>query len=144
MTDHMHHHAPERAQDLVHGPPAIARDSETVAAILERLHGAPTNQRADGVVIVDDEGSTIGDLTFLDLVNGARTTTAAALLPDEGPVTVEAGTSLPDTFDLFTESPRSSIIVVDGVGRPLGWVAGVDLVRALDTHHRSPGHAPQH
>jgi len=117
MTDHMHHHAPERAQDLVHGPPAIARDSETVAAILERLHGAPTNQRADGVVIVDDEGSTIGDLTFLDLVNGARTTTAAALLPDEGPVTV---------------------------GRPLGWVAGVDLVRALDTHHRSPGHPPQH
>jgi Mg/Co/Ni transporter MgtE len=144
MTDHVHHHVPERAEDLVHGPPAIARDSETVAAILERLHSVPTNQRSDGVVIVDDEGSTLGDLTILDLVNGAPTTTAAALLPDEGPVTVEAGTSLPDTFDLFTESPRSSIIVVDAAGRPIGRIAGVDLVRALDTNHHRPGHQPQH
>jgi CBS domain-containing protein len=158
--------ADEQAQLLAHMPPATQRElarllgypadeaggvmttviacaapEETVEEVRKRLVKLAKHQtEIDSVAVLDAEGRVIGDVSAFDLlVNKAAKPLADLIDPENPPVTLRPDADLDAVATEMVESRRSSLLVVDDEGKPLGRILSDDILDAL-----VPGHGRLH
>lgn len=85
----------------------------------------------DGVVVVDADGTYLGDISLFDLLCAEPERRVEHLLPDTEPMTVRPDAELDEVIEAFVATRGSSVVVVDDDGRPVGRVLGDDVVDAL-------------
>jgi len=110
----------------------IASVSETVQDLRARLitaHHAATELEA--IVLVDDSGKLVHDATMAELFLAEPTQEIEAIISGPQPVTVSPNASIKAVAELLINNRRSSVLVVDNNGRPLGRILADDVIDAL-------------
>src|ERR1039457_427158 len=120
---------------------ACAQPDETVAEVSQRLAGQARHRtEIDSVAVLDGDGRLIGDVSAFDLLVSSGDTRLGDLIdPENPPVTLRPDTDLDDVATQLVESRRSSLLVVDDDGKPLGRILSDDVLDAL-----VPGHGRLH
>jgi CBS domain-containing protein len=120
---------------------ACASPGETVEEVRKRLVKLAKHQtEIDSVAVLDAEGRVIGDVSAFDLlVNKAGKALADVIDPENPPVTLRPDADLDTVATEMVESRRSSLLVVDDEGKPLGRILADDILDAL-----VPGHGRLH
>ena len=120
---------------------ACASPDETVAQVSQRLaEQALHRTEIDSVAVLDGEGRLLGDISAFDLLvsDGARRL-GDLIDPDNTLMTLRPEDDLDTVATELVESRRSSLLVVDDDGRPLGRILSDDVLDAL-----VPGHGRLH
>ncbi len=120
---------------------ASAAPDETVAQVSQRLAElAGHRTEIDSVAVLDAAGVLLGDIPAFDLLVAKPGQRLGDLLdPDNPPVTLHPDADLDMVATELVESRRSSLLVVDDDGRPLGRILADDVLDAL-----VPGHGRLH
>ena len=120
---------------------ALARPGETVDQVRRRLAVQVRHETdIDSVAVVDADGKLVGDVpAFSLLVSDGGTPLAALYDPEDPPVTLTPDADLDTVATAMIESRRSSLLVVDDDGHPLGRILADDVLDAL-----VPGHGRLH
>ena len=115
---------------LVHAAP-----DETVGAIRSTMAGLREHRaEIDAVVVCGSDGGLIADLPLFDLVAHRGDVVLSAVLGAEdqpAPLTVRPEASVADVADQLVRTRRSSLLVVDDDGKPLGRILADDVLDAL-------------
>ena len=85
----------------------------------------------DAVAGVDEGGHFVDDVVLFDLAVAEPNQTMRELVGDRPPVTVRPDAEVGEVAAQLTESRRSSLVVTDEEGRPLGRILADDIVDAL-------------
>jgi CBS domain-containing protein len=120
---------------------ATAGPDETVAEVSQRL-AEQTGHRTeiDSVAVLDGAGTLLGDVSAFDLLISDSARRLGELIdPDNPPVTLHPDADVDLVATELVESRRSSLLVVDDDGRPLGRILADDVLDAL-----VPGHGRLH
>ncbi|HZQ77706.1 MAG TPA: CBS domain-containing protein [Acidimicrobiia bacterium] len=105
---------------------------ETVAGVRERLRGEVEHrEEIDAVLVVDDDGRLVDDVSVFELLLAAPDTRLGDLVAPPWPVVVDAGAPVEDVVEGLIDNRRSSVVVVDGLRRPIGRILADDVVDAL-------------
>ncbi len=120
---------------------ALAKPEETVEEVRKRLVKLAKHEtEIDSVAVLDAEGRVIGDVSAFDLlINKASKPLAAIIDAENPPVTLRPDADLDKVATEMVESRRSSLLVVDDDGKPLGRILSDDILDAL-----VPGHGRLH
>jgi Mg/Co/Ni transporter MgtE len=120
---------------------ACATPEETVEEVRRRLVKLAKHQtEIDSVAVLDADGRLTGDVSAFDLlVNKGATPLAKLIDPDDPPVTLRPDADLDTVATEMVESRRSSLLVVDDDGKPIGRILADDVLDAL-----VPGHGRLH
>lgn len=120
---------------------ATAGPDETVAEVSQRLaEQAGHRTEIDSVAVLDETGVLLSDISAFDLlVSDADRRLGELIDPDNPPVTLHPDANLDLVATELVESRRSSLLVVDDDGRPLGRILADDVLDAL-----VPGHGHLH
>jgi CBS domain-containing protein len=120
---------------------ACAGPDETVEQVRARLAELAQHQtEIDSVAVLDADGRLVGDVPAFDLLVSTGDTKLADLIdPDDPPVTLRPDADIDTVATAMIESRRSSLLVVDPQGRPLGRILSDDVLDAL-----VPGHGRLH
>jgi len=112
---------------------ACASPDATVEEVRKRLVKLAKHQtEIDSVAVLDAEGRVIGDVSAFDLlVNKASRQLADLIDPENLPVTLRPDADLDTVATEMVESRRSSLLVVDDDGKPLGRILSDDVLDAL-------------
>ena len=112
---------------------ACASPDATVEEVRKRLVKLAKHQtEIDSVAVLDAEGRVIGDVSAFDLlVNKASKPLADLIDPENPPVTLRPDADLDTVATEMVESRRSSLLVVDDDGKPLGRILSDDVLDAL-------------
>jgi CBS domain-containing protein/sporulation protein YlmC with PRC-barrel domain len=118
-----------------------ATPDETVAEVRKRLRKLARHQtEIDSVAVVDAKGRLVGDVSAFDLlVNDGDKPLSDLIDPGNPPVTLRPDDDMGKVATEMVESRRSSLLVVDDKGRPLGRILSDDVLDAL-----VPGHGRLH
>jgi len=106
------------ASDVVADARAALRDARTHASDI------------DAVVVLDDHGRLLGDVPLLDLLVAAESVPVRELIGPPWPSTVPPHAPLDQVIRKLIGNRRSSLLVVDDDGQPLGRILADDI---LDT-----------
>jgi CBS domain-containing protein len=114
---------------------AHARPDHTVGEV-ERIVSDFRQHRdeVDAVLILDDDGTLLADLPLFDLVAHPDDDLISDVLDAEQhpqPLTVPPTASVAEVAHQLVHTRRSSLLVVDGRGRPLGRILADDVLDAL-------------
>lgn len=85
----------------------------------------------DGVLVVDAAGRLVDDVSFLELFTAPAGAVMADLAAPPYPVAVHADDDLASVVRTFVDSRGTSVVVVDGAGRPVGCILADDVIDAL-------------
>jgi CBS domain-containing protein len=90
--------------------------------------------------VLDAEGRVIGDVSAFDLlINKSSKPLADIIDLEDPPITLRPDADLDAVATEMVESRRSSLLVVDDDGKPLGRILSDDILDAL-----VPGHGRLH
>jgi Mg/Co/Ni transporter MgtE len=120
---------------------ACGSPDETVAQVSHRLaEQALHRTEIDSVAVLDDDGRLLGDVSAFDLLVSEGSKRLGDLV-DTGNtlMTLRPEDDLDTVATELVESRRSSLLVVDDDGRPLGRILSDDVLDAL-----VPGHGRLH
>jgi Mg/Co/Ni transporter MgtE len=109
----------------------LVRADALVAQVREQLRADEHRADVDAVIVVDDSGRMLDDVSVFELFLAEPTQHLGALLAPPWPVTVAPDADLEAVVEAFTESRGSSLLVVDSHGVPIGRILADDLVDAL-------------
>lgn len=134
-------YAPDEAGGVMTTVLACAEPHETVEEVRKRLVKLAKHQTdVDSVAVLDAEGRLIGDVSAFDLlVNKSGKQLADIIDLDNPPVTLRPDADIDTVATEMVESRRSSLLVVDDDGKPLGRILSDDVLDAL-----VPGHGRLH
>jgi CBS domain-containing protein len=120
---------------------ALGSPDETVAQVSQRLaEQALHRTEIDSVAVLDKEGRLLGDISAFDLLVSDGDRRLGDLIdPDNTLMTLRPEDDLDTVATELVESRRSSLLVVDDNGRPLGRILSDDVLDAL-----VPGHGRLH
>jgi CBS domain-containing protein len=120
---------------------ALARPDETVEEVRRRLAGEARHEtEIDSVAVLDTTGCLVGDVSaFSLLVHEGGTRMESLYDADDPPVTLHPDADLDTVATALIESRRSSLLVVDDDGHPIGRILSDDVLDAL-----VPGHGRLH
>jgi CBS domain-containing protein len=120
---------------------ACATPDETVEEVRRRLVKLAKHQtEIDSVAVLDAEGRLIGDVSAFDLLVHKSASPLSKLIdPDDPPVALRSDDDLDTVATEMVESRRSSLLVVDEAGKPIGRILSDDVLDAL-----VPGHGRLH
>jgi CBS domain-containing protein/sporulation protein YlmC with PRC-barrel domain len=120
---------------------ACGYPDEKVGEVRQRLAGQIEHRtELDSVAVLDGAGRLIGDIPAFDLLISDDDRRLADLLdPQNRPVTLRPDADLDTVATELVDSRRSSLLVVDDEGRPLGRILSDDVLDAL-----VPGHGRLH
>lgn len=98
--------------------------------------GALTSARSDGtsddlVVLVDESGALVDDVSAAELIGQARDRPVSELVGPPFPVTVAADDDLAAVVTAFRDNRGSSVLVIDRKRVPLGRILADDVIDAL-------------
>jgi CBS domain-containing protein len=126
------HYEEDRAGGIMTTNLVTAVPDEPVGAVRERLRSALEHAGdIDGVAVVDDEGSFLGDVSLFHVAVADDDGDVGALLSEREPVMVAAEAQLAEVAERLIESRHSSVVVVDEGRRPIGRILADDVVDAL-------------
>jgi CBS domain-containing protein len=110
----------------------LATPEERVADVRDQLR-AEVEHRGDidAVAVVDENGRYLDDISLYDLAIAGDDQRISDLLSDTEPVTVTVDAELREVASQLTEGRRSSVVVVDEEGRPIGRILADDVIDAL-------------
>jgi CBS domain-containing protein len=110
----------------------LATPGEQVATVRDRLR-AEVEHRGDidAVAVVDDNERYVDDVSLYHLAIADDDQPISELLGDTEPVTVSADAELREVASQLTEARRSSVVVVDDDGHPIGRILADDVIDAL-------------
>jgi CBS domain-containing protein/sporulation protein YlmC with PRC-barrel domain len=121
----------------------VAPVSETVQDLRARL---TTSDQAvteiEAIALVDNDGKLVHDATMAELFLAEPTKKLNDVITGPTPVTVPPNASIKDVAELLINNRRSSVLVVDDDGRPLGRILADDVIDAL-IPERSRYHFPR-
>ena len=105
---------------------------DRVASVRDRLR-AEIDHRGDidAVALVDESGCYLGDISLYDLAIAGDDQRLRELLEHTDPVTVTADADLRLVASQLIEGRRSSVVVVDDDGHPIGRILADDVIDAL-------------
>ncbi len=103
----------------------------TVADAVAALSGINRSDSHTGVVVLDEAGAVVDDVTALELLGVAPSVAITELTGPPWPVTVLADAHLAEIVETITDNRGISILVVDDANRPLGRVLADDVIDAL-------------
>jgi Mg/Co/Ni transporter MgtE len=83
------------------------------------------------VAVVDADGRFVDDVVLFDLAVAEPNQTMRELIGDCAPVTVKPDAELGEVAAQLTEARRSSLVVTDDEGQPIGRILADDIVDAL-------------
>ena len=110
----------------------MAGPNETVETVRARLVLSQEELGdIDAVVITDSADKFIYDLPLVDLLLASPSDKLSKLVKLPSAVTAEGRDSIKRAAELLVESRRSSIVVLDEHGRPIGRILADDIVDAL-------------
>ena len=120
---------------------ACASPGETVAQVSQRLaEQALHRTEIDSVAVLDDDGRLLGDVSAFDLLVSEGSKRLGDLIDSDATLmTLRPEDDLDTVATELVESRRSSLLVVDDDGRPLGRILSDDVLDAL-----VPGHGRLH
>ena len=107
---------------------STATVGEAVAAL--RAAAGRSDQQA-GLVVVDQEGRLLDDVSVFELLGVDPNRSIAELVGPPWPVTVPPGAGLREVVSTMTDNRGSSIVVVDEQERPVGRILADDVIDAL-------------
>lgn len=90
----------------------------------------------DGVLIVDDSGRLIDDISLFELLLADRSATVGSLTGAPYPVTVHDKEHVDQVLERFVDSRGTSLVVVNDGGKPVGRILADDVIDALLGDHR--------
>ncbi len=90
----------------------------------------------DGVLIVDDSGRLIDDISLFELLLADRSATVGSLTGAPYPVTVHDKEHVDEVLERFVDSRGTSLVVVNDGGKPVGRILADDVIDALLEDHR--------
>lgn len=113
-----------------------ARRAQSVADVRAALaRSAEHRTEIDAVAVLDDEGRLAADVALFDLAVAEDTSTVGDLadwLSQFGPVvSVRPETRLAEAAERLVDARVSSLLVLDGAGRPLGRILADDVLDSL-------------
>ena len=109
-----------------------ARADDTVDKVRSALaRERDEHVEIDAVAVVDADGQLIDDVGVVDLLVGGLDQTIGELVSDTDPMTVAPSAGLSEVVDRLIDSRRSSVLVVDDEGRPVGRILADDVIDAL-------------
>jgi CBS domain-containing protein len=110
----------------------VTTPSETIAQVRERLRAhREHDEDLAGVVVVDDDGKLLDDLTMTELFLADPSLAVNALIGPPWPVTVTLDADPEQLAERMVESRSPSVVVVDDQERPVGRILADDLLDAL-------------
>ena len=110
----------------------IVQQEASIDAIRQMLRDQEAHRDdIDGVVVVDEQGLLVDDVSLFELFVADLTQTVGELVGEPWPTTVGPDVTLSEVVDRFIEGRHSSILVVDGDQRPLGRIMADDVVDVL-------------
>jgi CBS domain-containing protein len=110
----------------------VATAAEPVALVRERLRANRAHDEdLAGVVVVDDDGRLLDDLTMTELFLADVDITVHELIGPPWPVTVTPQAKPAQIAHRLVESRHGSVVVVDDEQRPLGRILADDVLDAL-------------
>jgi CBS domain-containing protein len=110
----------------------LATPDEPVGAVRERLRAEVEHRgEIDAVVVVDESGRYLEDVSLYDVAIAGDGQAVHEFLSDTEPITVTADAELREVAAQLTESRRSSVVVVDDEGHPIGRILADDVIDAL-------------
>ena len=90
----------------------------------------------DAIIVVDDEGRLVDDISVGELFVAEPDTRLAELIGPPWPVTVTADADVREMTDRLIDSRRLSIVVLDDDDRPLGRIMVDDVLDAVMASRR--------
>ena len=116
-----------------------ATPEETVKVVRKRLAAVEEhNTDIDAVVLLDEDGRLMDDISLFAIATSSANVTLAALASDSPPVTVTPDAPVKEVAERLTDSRRSSVLVCKNE-MVLGRILADDLIDAL-----LPGRARRH
>ena len=110
----------------------LATPDERVATVRDRLRAEGEHRGdIDAVAVVDDAGYYLDDVSLYDLAIAGDDQLIRDHLGHTEPVTVGVDAELREVASQLTEARRSSVVVVDEDGRPIGRILADDVIDAL-------------
>lgn len=126
----------DRAGGFMTTTMVLAAENETVAAVRERLRALAEHADViDAVSVVDDAGRLVDDITVVELFLADPADRLSVLIGPPWPVTVAPDASSDEVAVKLVEGRRSSLVVLDAAGCPLGRILADDVVDTLLTGH---------
>jgi CBS domain-containing protein len=109
-----------------------AKANESVIEIKRRLRASSNEPSSlSSVVIVDDSGKVVFDLSLIDLLLAGDDQKLEDLIKPPATVTIHLEASLKEVAESLIESRSSSIVVIDKKDRPAGRIFADDLLDGL-------------
>lgn len=106
--------------------------TDTAASVRDRLRAEGVHDvDLDGVVVVDDEGRLVDDITFLELFLAEPDLPVGDLVGEPWPVTVAVDAPARSVIEGLIDSRRTSVVVLDEEGRPVGRILADDALDAV-------------
>lgn len=85
----------------------------------------------DAVIVVDDDGRLIDDISLAELFVAEPTATIEELVGPPWPVTVAPDADVREVAERLIDSRRLSVVVLDADDRPLGRILADDVLDAV-------------
>ena len=115
----------------------LAHPNDTVAHVRRNLaEQAEHVGDLDAIIVVDDEGRLVDDISVGELFVAEPDTRLAELIGPPWPVTVTADADVREMTDRLIDSRRLSIVVLDDDDRPLGRIMVDDVLDAVMASRR--------
>jgi len=109
-----------------------ATPTETISGVRARLRAERDHDEdLAGVVVVDEDGRLLDDLTMTELFMADPALAVHSLIGPPWPVTVTPDADLEEIAERLVESRHPSVVVVDENERPLGRILADDVLDAL-------------
>jgi CBS domain-containing protein len=115
--------------------------AETIGDAREKVRSRGRAEAVDGLVVVDDDGYLLDDLSLLDLLANDPSTVIREVIGPPYPGTVLPDANLGDVVEELIGNRGASLVVVDLEHRPIGRILADDVIDALlatDTERRWP------
>jgi Mg/Co/Ni transporter MgtE len=114
---------------------------ETISDALAKVRARRLEDDIDGLVVIDDEGRLVDDLSLLDLIDSEPDALVGDVIGPPYPGTVRPDADLDEVVEQLIGNRGTSLVVVDAEHRPIGRILADDVVDALldsDTERRWP------
>lgn len=122
----------------------VLTTNETIGDAREKVRARRREEDVDGLVVIDEDGRLIDDLSLMDLIDNDPDTAIAAVVGPPYPATVTPDADLDDVVEQLIGNRGASLVVVDLEHRPIGRILADDVVDALvstDDQRRWPWQA---
>jgi CBS domain-containing protein len=123
---------PESAGGIMTTHLVIVESEVTIGEVRRRLRAVEEHASdIDNVSVIDADGHLVDEISLFEIAVATDDQQIGSLVGEPFPITVEPDAELREVVDCLVANRRSSLVVVDADGRPIGRILADDVVDAL-------------